>query len=349
MPLLAGAARPREGMPCGVSVMGAAPGTVHTKARRRSRCGQRRKKSAITVTDPARRDIPRDILRDFLCEEYQAGDPVWNFLRYKFGAHTLTADGAKFGHVDQYILREELKAVRAEGFDASADTIFSLWNTLTQAIALESGDEYYTNSAKIAGTWYKTPASCAVLGGRWGGTAKSRSSLGVRLLLDAHEEGRYRGVTRSFHRVARLIHRPGNMLLVPVIGLDRAPKVQNLNLARNARDRDYFDRTLNRIQGGQYSQFFPDSGAPDPQVAARFRIASEGGVPTSEGFAAFVAAHRLGMFLNADGSVRELWEGSLTRAGLPRTAEHCRAWIARAESIICERDAAVAGVAGGEF
>lgn len=292
-----------------------------------------------------------DPLREFLADEYRPDDPIWNFLRYKFGTHTVTIDGERIGHVDQFHLRDELRAVRAEGFEASPDTIFSLWNTLTQAIALDSGDAYYRDYAVLGKTTFSTLDACVRVGGRWCAEAarcpQDERYLGVRLLLDMIEAGRYRPVTDEYAYLARLIHLPGNAILMPVIGDGRPSTLKNLNVVRASRnrDRDYFDRTLNRIRSGEYNAFFPDPTVADPQVAARFRLVNKDGAPTPEAFATFVAAQHLGMFLTPNGSVEELWPGSLTTSGLPGSRGHCRQWIARAEAKITERDDALARTA----
>jgi hypothetical protein len=296
----------------------------------------------------------RDIMCDFLAAaEYRPDSPVWNFVRYKLTLCVPSAGALQGGHIDQYILRAELAEVRREGCQASADTVFSLWDTLTQAIALAtleatgSADQYYLDHAVLGGIKYETAAQCARFDGRW---SKKDGLLGVRLLLDALEARLYTEIVGEFETLARLINRPGNMLLVPVIGNEPKITAKNLNLlrAQKQEDRDYFNRTLNRIMNGEYSDFFPDPQDANPQVAERFWMKRDtAGLPTAAAADAFISANSLRAFLNADGSVVELWDGSLTSNGLPRSLGACRQWIATARTIILLRDAALVRVADG--
>jgi hypothetical protein len=271
-----------------------------------------------------------DVLRLFLGDEYREDDPIWNFLRYKGGNHDVTMpDGAVVTEADAYVAHDEVAAVNAEGFKASGDAIYSLWDTLTQAIALSTGrtDLYYRSGAIISGRRdFDDIPPCH----------------GADLLLKAHEAGRYADITRRFEDVARLMYSPGGVILHPirltktVVGTWRGT---SFNFARASLDRDYYDRSLEGVRSGRYRAFF--SGT---EVAPRFRLdTDETGAPTDAAFSRYISENSLEMIVNPNLSIKKSFDGDPDpRSGLPATLGQCFQWGERGPEFITERKAAVA-------
>lgn len=271
-----------------------------------------------------------DVLRLFLGDEYREEDPIWNFLKYKGGRHYVTTpDGAVVTEADAYVVHDEVVAVNAEGFEASGDAIFSLWETLTQAIALGTGrkDFYYRSGATISGRKdYNETPRCH----------------GADLLLKAHEAGRYADITSHFEDVARLMYLPGGVILHPIRLTETVVGTwhgTSFNLARASLDRDYYDRSLEGVRSGRYRAFF--SGT---EVAPRFRLdTDETGAPTDEAFSRYISQNSLEMIVNPNLSIKKSFDGDPDpRSGLAAILGQCFQWGERVPEFIIERNAPVA-------
>ncbi|WP_040167188.1 hypothetical protein [Microbacterium gorillae] len=137
---------------------------------------------------------------------------------------------------DAIALRDELRAVQAEGFAASPDTMHSHWSTLKTYLKLEHGRVI---------TGKRIPA-----------------------LLDQLRDGDLPDVLAVFEDFMSVVYTRGNFILMPVIGPGTRSPRTNLNTKRGTGvDKDYWDRTLHRIATGGYADFF--GGAA---VAPRFRL-----------------------------------------------------------------------------
>jgi len=271
------------------------------------------------MTEPEITPIER-----FLGEEYDPQDPISNFLRYKAGNHTVTVpDGTVVREIDAYLLHDELATVCAEGFGASADTIFSVWNTLRRAIYLATGDDFEVHKATIDNVTYR---------GRL---------VGVTKMLEEHNAGHYGEITGNFAMLAARNDGLGAVIAQPKLPYDVTIgryAGNSFNEARASNDRDYFDRSLTGIQNGAYAAFFSGEG-----VAPRFRLEmDDSGKPTARAWERHLAENHLEMFVNEEGSIKPLYDGESDRYGLPQALEQCYQWADNAWQLVMQRNKSIA-------
>lgn len=165
-----------------------------------------------------------DYKRTVLGDEYDAAEPVRNWLRYRLIAKQKGVD------CDRIAMARELAEVSSAGARASADTMNSFWTTYARAIELRTGTTV--------------------------------TSADTQMLLDRRHADGYREINEQFAEFAILTHTRGNFVLVPMYLPHGALRYRSLNPIRGgyrSKWRDYWDRTLSSIRDGEFDDFFVDN------------------------------------------------------------------------------------------